>query len=411
MSHPDTAATALRLHPIFLHFDQQLPARALMGKPAESSSTSWSALFGFGCFSSSHADRSGDGPGKVASAGSRPPAPPAPLLSPDDLSLSLAGSDVLAFTVEELRVATRDFSMSNFVGEGGFGPVYKGRVDERVRPGLRQPQAVAVKLLDLEGSQGHKEWLAEVIFLGQLRHPHLVKLIGYCYQDEHRLLVYEFMARGSLEKHLFKRHSASLPWSTRMRIAIGAAKGLAFLHDAAKPVIYRDFKTSNILLDSDYTAKLSDFGLAKAGPGEDETHVSTRVMGTQGYAAPEYIMTGHLTTKSDVYSFGVVLLELLTGRKALDKNRPPREQSLVEWARPCLRDARRLERVMDRRLPRPTTPTRAAQKAAGIAHQCLSVSPKSRPQMSHVVQALESLLALDDAAVEPFVYTAPPESR
>jgi hypothetical protein len=159
MSHPDTAATALRLHPIFLHFDQQLPARALMGKPAESSSTSWSALFGFGCFSSSHADRSGDGPGKVASAGSRPPAPPAPLLSPDDLSLSLAGSDVLAFTVEELRVATRDFSMSNFVGEGGFGPVYKGRVDERVRPGLRQPQAVAVKLLDLEGSQGHKEWL------------------------------------------------------------------------------------------------------------------------------------------------------------------------------------------------------------------------------------------------------------
>ncbi|AQK65602.1 root-specific kinase 1 [Zea mays] len=385
-----------------------------MGKPAESSSTSWSALFGFGCFSSSHADRSGDGPGKVASAGSRPPAPPAPLLSPDDLSLSLAGSDVLAFTVEELRVATRDFSMSNFVGEGGFGPVYKGRVDERVRPGLRQPQAVAVKLLDLEGSQGHKEWLAEVIFLGQLRHPHLVKLIGYCYQDEHRLLVYEFMARGSLEKHLFKSragHSASLPWSTRMRIAIGAAKGLAFLHDAAKPVIYRDFKTSNILLDSDYTAKLSDFGLAKAGPGEDETHVSTRVMGTQGYAAPEYIMTGHLTTKSDVYSFGVVLLELLTGRKALDKNRPPREQSLVEWARPCLRDARRLERVMDRRLPRPTTPTRAAQKAAGIAHQCLSVSPKSRPQMSHVVQALESLLALDDAAVEPFVYTAPPESR
>ncbi|XP_066387186.1 serine/threonine-protein kinase RIPK-like [Miscanthus floridulus] len=388
-----------------------------MGKSkSSSSSTSWSALFGLGCFSSSHADRSSDGSGsgsknvaKVASS-SRPPAAPAPLPSPEDLSLSLAGSDVLTFTVEELRVATRDFSMSNFVGEGGFGPVYKGRVDERVRPGLRQPQAVAVKLLDLEGSQGHK---AEVIFLGQLRHPHLVKLIGYCYQDEHRLLVYEFMARGSLEKHLFKKYSASLPWPTRLKIAIGAAKGLAFLHEAAKPVIYRDFKTSNILLDSDYTAKLSDFGLAKAGPGEDETHVSTRVMGTQGYAAPEYIMTGHLTTKSDVYSFGVVLLELLTGRKALDKNRPPREQSLVvEWARPCLRDSRRLERVMDRRLLNGhPTPSRAAHKAAGIAHQCLSVSPKSRPQMSAVVEALESLLALDDAVVEPFVYTAPPENR
>lgn len=133
-----------------------------MGKP-KSSPTSWSALFGLGCFSSSHADRSGDASGgsknaaKVASS-SRPPAP-APLPSPEDLSLSLAGSDVLAFTVEELRVATRDFSMTNFVGEGGFGPVYKGRVDERVRPGLRQPQAVAVKLLDLEGSQGHKEWM------------------------------------------------------------------------------------------------------------------------------------------------------------------------------------------------------------------------------------------------------------
>ncbi|CAN6318575.1 unnamed protein product [Urochloa humidicola] len=388
-----------------------------MGKPKSSSASAWSSLFGLGCFSSSHADRSGDSGGsrnaaKVASS-SRPaePAPlPMPLPSPEDLSLSLVGSDMLAFTVEELRAATRDFTMTNFVGEGGFGPVYKGRIDDRIRPGLRQPQAVAVKLLDLEGTQGHKEWLAEVIFLGQLRHPHLVKLIGYCYQDQHRLLVYEFMARGSLEKHLFKKYSASLPWSTRLKISIGAAKGLAFLHEAAKPVIYRDFKTSNILLDSDYTAKLSDFGLAKNGPGEDETHVSTRVMGTQGYAAPEYIMTGHLTTKSDVYSFGVVLLELLTGRKAVDKNRPPREQNLVEWARPCLNDSRRLDRVMDRRL-NGQYPTRAAQKAAAIAHKCLHVSPKSRPQMSAVVEALESLLALDDGNVEPFVYTVPPASK
>lgn len=185
---------------------------------------------------------------------------------------------------------------------------------------------------------------------------------------------------------------------------------MAFLHDAAKPVIYRDFKTSNILLDSDYKAKLSDFGLAKDGPEEDETHVSTRVMGTQGYAAPEYIMTGHLTTKSDVYSFGVVLLELLTGRKAVDKNRPPREQNLVEWARPCLHDSRRLGRVIDRSLNGQYS-TGAAQKAATMAYQCLSVSPKSRPQMSAVVEALEPLLAMDDGIVEPFVYTAPPENK
>ncbi|KAF8720447.1 hypothetical protein HU200_023690 [Digitaria exilis] len=369
-----------------------------MGKPKSSSSSPWSSLFGLGCFSSSHAGHSGDsgsGSAKVASSSSsRPPAPaPLPLPSPEDLSLSLVGSDVLAFTVEELRVATRDFSMSNFVGEGGFGPVYKGRVDERVRPGLPQPQAVAVKLLDLEGSQGHKEWL-KTNFAAFRIYIYLIWLTRWCTNA--------FLNTAE--------YSASLPWSTRLKISIGAAKGLAFLHEAAKPVIYRDFKTSNILLDSDYTAKLSDFGLAKDGPGEDETHVSTRVMGTQGYAAPEYIMTGHLTTKSDVYSFGVVLLELLTGRKAVDKNRPPREQNLVEWARPCLNDSRRLDRVMDRRL-NGQYPTRAAQKAAAIAHKCLNVSPKSRPQMSAVVEALESLLALDDATIEPFVYTAPPENR
>ncbi|KAL5210764.1 hypothetical protein ABZP36_006387 [Zizania latifolia] len=330
------------------------------------------------------------------------------MVSPEDLSLSLAGSNLHIFTIAELRAITRDFSMTNFIGEGGFGPVYKGYVDEKVRPGLRA-QPVAVKLLDLEGTQGHNEWLTEVIFLGQLRHPHLVKLIGYCYEDEHRLLVYEFMTRGSLEKHLFKKYAASLPWSTRLKIAIGAAKGLAFLHEAEKPVIYRDFKTSNILLDSDFKAKLSDFGLAKDGPEEDETHVSTRVMGTQGYAAPEYIMTGHLTAKSDVYGFGVVLLELLTGRKSVDKNRPPREQNLVEWARPYLTDARRLDRVMDRNLAG-QYPARAAQKAAALAQRCVSLNPKSRPHMSAVVEALEPLLALDDdGLVGTFVYVAPPD--
>lgn len=234
-------------------------------------------------------------------------------------------------------------------------------------------------------------------------------MIGYCYEDEHRLLVYEFMTRGSLEKHLFKKYAASLPWSTRLKIAIGAAKGLAFLHEAEKPVIYRDFKTSNILLDSDYKAKLSDFGLAKDGPEEDETHVSTRVMGTQGYTAPEYIMTGHLTAKSDVYGFGVVLLELLTGRRSVDKKRPPREQNLVEWARPYLNDSRRLDRVMDPNLAG-QYPGRAAQKAAALAYQCVRLSPKSRPHMSAVVDALEPLLALDDGIVGPFVYVAPPEN-
>ncbi|KAF5743105.1 serine/threonine-protein kinase [Tripterygium wilfordii] len=316
----------------------------------------------------------------------------------EELSISLAGSNLHVFTLAELKVITQCFSSSNFLGEGGFGPVHKGFIDEKLRPGLKA-QPVAVKLLDLDGSQGHREWLTEVIFLGQLRHPHLVKLIGYCCEDEHRVLVYEYLPRGSLENQLFRRYSVSLPWSTRMKIALGAAKGLAFLHEAEKPVIYRDFKASNILLDSDYTAKLSDFGLAKDGPQGDETHVSTRVMGTHGYAAPEYIMTGHLTSMSDVYSFGVVLLELLTGRRSVDKNRPQREHNLTEWARPMLNDARKLNQIMDPRLEDQYSET-GARKAAQLAYQCLSHRPKHRPSMSTVVKILDTLKDYEDIPID-----------
>ncbi|KAL9252640.1 Serine/threonine-protein kinase RIPK-like protein [Drosera capensis] len=326
----------------------------------------------------------------------------------EDLSISLAGSNLHAFTLAELKLITQNFSSTNFLGEGGFGPVHKGFIDDRLRHGLKA-QAVAVKLLDLDGSQGHKEWLAEVIFLGQLRHGHLVKLIGYCCEEEQRLLVYEYMARGSLENQLFRRYSVSLPWLTRMKIAIGAAKGLTFLHEAEKPVIFRDFKASNILLDSDFTPKLSDFGLAKDGPDGDDTHVSTRVMGTEGYAAPEYVMTGHLTAASDVYSFGVVLLELLTGRKSLDKNRPPKEQNLADWARPQLHNPKRLARLMDPRLEGQYSET-GAKVAAALAHQCLSLRPKARPTMSIVVKTLEPLMDSNDIQSGTFVYTAPPES-
>ncbi|GMJ07295.1 PBS1-LIKE 14, RPM1-induced protein kinase [Hibiscus trionum] len=332
---------------------------------------------------------------------------PSSMLS-EDLSTSLAGSNIHVFTLGELKVITQSFSSANFLGEGGFGKVHKGFIDDKLRPGLKA-QPVAVKNLDLEGLQGHREWLTEVIFLAQLRHPHLVKLIGYCCEEENRLLVYEYMPRGSLENQLFRRYSVSLPWATRMKIALGAAKGLAYLHEAEKPVIYRDFKASNILLDSDYNAKLSDFGLAKDGPEGDDTHVSTRVMGTQGYAAPEYVMTGHLTAMSDVYSFGVVLLELLTGRRSLDKNRSPREQNLVEWARPMLNDHRKLGRIMDSRLEGQYSET-GARKAAALAYQCLSQRPKQRPKMCDVVQTLEPLQDYEDIPIGHFVYTVPAES-
>ncbi|KAJ6826963.1 serine/threonine-protein kinase RIPK-like [Iris pallida] len=325
--------------------------------------------------------------------------------SPEDLSLSVIGSNLHMFTVSEIRDATEEFSKRNLIGKGGFGKVYKGHVGEGLRPGLRA-QAVAVKLMDLDGLQGHKEWLAEVIFLGQLRHPHLVKLIGYCYEDQYRVLVYEFMDQGSLEKHLFKWLLCSLPWSARLKIAVGAAKGLTFLHEAEKPVIYRDFKASNILLDADYQAKLSDFGLAKDGPEGDNSHVSTRVMGTAGYCAPEYVMTGHLTVKSDVYSFGVVLLELLTGRRSVDRSRPSREQHLVDWAKPHLNSPQRLGRIMDPNLDGRYSAL-GAQKAAALAHWCLRRNPKSRPLMRTVVETLEPLLGLDDVPSGPFVFNVP----
>ncbi|WOK92696.1 serine/threonine-protein kinase [Canna indica] len=236
---------------------------------------------------------------------------------------------------------------------------------------------------------------AEVNYLGQLSHPNLVQLIGYCCEGNHRLLVYEYMACGSLEKHLFRRVCLTMPWSTRMKIAIGAAKGLAFLHGAERSIIYRDFKTSNILLDADYNAKLSDFGLAKEGPMGDQTHVSTRVMGTYGYAAPEYIMTGHLTARSDVYGFGVVLLEMLLGRRAVDKSRPSRQQNLVEWARPLLIHNRKLLKILDPRLEGQYS-NRVAMEVASLAHQCLSQNPKGRPIMNQVVETLENIQNLPE---------------
>ncbi|KAF5933537.1 hypothetical protein HYC85_029708 [Camellia sinensis] len=270
----------------------------------------------------------------------------------DELNIS---SQLRKFSYNELKSATRNFRPESLLGEGGFGCVYKGWINESgttpVRPGTGL--TVAVKTLNHDGLQGHKEWLAEVNVLGDLLHPNLVKLIGCCIEDDQRLLVYEFMPRGSLENHLFKR-SLPLPWSIRMKIALGAGKGLAFLHEEAeRPVIYRDFKTSNILLDVDYNAKLSDFGLAKDGPEGDKTHVSTRVMGTYGYAAPEYVMTGQHDPRLEGH-FSV----------------------------------------------------KGAHKAAQLASRCLTRDPKARPLMSEVIEQLKPLPDLKDMACSSSYFQA-----
>lgn len=306
------------------------------------------------------------------------------------------GGSLHAYSYGDMKLATRNFRNDGKLGEGGFGSVFKGYLDEQtlmpVKPG--HGMLVAIKKLNLDGMQGHQEWVAEVNFLGALHHPNVVKLIGYCAEASNRLLVYEIMSRGSLEIHLFRQGSLNqgLSWENRMKIALGAARGLAFLHDAERRVIYRDFKAANILLDSQCNAKLSDFGLARDGPTGEDTHVSTRVLGTYGYAAPEYMATGHLTSRSDVYSFGVVLLELLTGRRALDTQRPKAEQKLVDWARPYLGSKKRVLLMLDPRFNGQYS-LKGVHSAANLALQCLNFDARARPIMKEVVESLEPLVS------------------
>lgn len=315
----------------------------------------------------------------------------------------LESPNLRIFTFSELRSATRNFKPETVLGEGGFGKVFKGWVDEKTlnpaKSGLGM--VVAVKKLNSESMQGLEEWQSEVNFLGRLSHPNLVKLLGYCWEDKELLLVYEFMAKGSLENHLFRRGAAFEPlsWALRLKIAIGAARGLAFLHTSEKQIIYRDFKASNILLDSNYNPKLSDFGLAKNGPTGEDSHVTTRVMGTYGYAAPEYVATGHLYVKSDVYGFGVVLLEMLSGQRALDNNRPSDQHNLVDWAKPFLADRRKLARLMDARLEG-QYPSKAALQAAQLTLKCLAGEPKNRPSMKDVLETLEHIEAMKSRSRE-----------
>ncbi|KAK7406922.1 hypothetical protein VNO78_08558 [Psophocarpus tetragonolobus] len=301
------------------------------------------------------------------------------------------------FNFADLKAATRSFRSDALLGEGGFGKVYKGWVHERTLTPTKagSGMVVAVKKLNPESLQGLHEWQSEINFLGRISHPNLVKLLGYCCDDVEFLLVYEFMPKGSLENHLFRRNTTREPlsWDTRIKIAIGAARGLAFLHTSEKKIIYRDFKASNILLDEEYNAKISDFGLAKLGPSGEDTHVSTRIMGTYGYAAPEYIATGHLYVKSDVYGFGVVLLEMLTGLRALDRNRPLEQQNLVEWAKPSLSDKIKLKSIMDERIEGQYS-TKAALKAASLTLKCLEHDLKKRPPMKDVVETLEHIEAI-----------------
>ncbi|KAK4833235.1 hypothetical protein QYF36_001182 [Acer negundo] len=292
------------------------------------------------------------------------------------------GSDHIAaqtLAFRELATATKNFRAECLLGEGGFGRVYKGYLESI-------NQVVAIKQLNRNGLQGNREFLVEVLMLSLLHHPHLVNLIGYCADGDQRLLVYEYMPLGSLEDHLddISPGKKRLDWNTRMKIAAGAARGLEYLHDKANPpVIYRDLKCSNILLGEGYHPKLSDFGLAKLGPVGDNTHVSTRVMGTYGYCAPE---------------------------KAIDNTKATGEQNLVAWARPLFKDRRTFSHIADPEL-QGQYPSRGLYQALAVAAMCVHEQPNMRPVIADVVTALNYLASQKydpDTQLDESSHPAPP---
>ncbi|XP_068656559.1 proline-rich receptor-like protein kinase PERK4 [Aristolochia californica] len=314
--------------------------------------------------------------------------PHGPPLPPPSPSISL-GFNKSTFTYEELAAATANFSQANLLGQGGFGYVYKGY--------LPNGKEVAVKQLKSGSGQGEREFQAEVEIISRVHHRYLVSLVGYCIAGSQRMLVYEFVPNKTLEDHLHGKDRPVIDFPTRLKIALGSAKGLAYLHEDCHPrIIHRDIKTANILLDYNCEAQVADFGLAKLS-SDNHTHVSTRVMGTFGYLAPEYASSGKLTEKSDVFSYGVMLLELITGRRPVDTTNVM-EDSLVEWARPILQQALNdgnYDELIDPRLENNYNPSEMmrmiACAAASVRH-----SAKRRPKMSQIVRALEGDVSMED---------------
>ncbi|KAJ0243638.1 Receptor-like kinase LIP1 [Hirschfeldia incana] len=297
-------------------------------------------------------------------------------------------------------MATKNFRQECVIGEGGYGRVYKGTLQST-------GQLVAVKQLDKHGIQ-NKEFQAKALSLAKLEHPNLVKLIGYCADGDQRLLVYEYFSSVSLQDHLYEQKPSHkhMDWITRMKIAFGAAEGLDYLHDKVNPpVIYRDLKASNILLDDEFYPRLCDFGLHSLAPGAgDSLFLSSRVMDTYGYSAPEYTRGEEVTVKSDVYSFGVVLLELITGRRAVDTTKPNDEQNLVAWAQPIFKDPTRYPDMADPLLKKKFS-ERGLNQAVAITSMCLQEEPSARPLISDVMVAL-SFLSMSTEGVSTAVPAA-----
>ncbi|KAK1356278.1 putative serine/threonine-protein kinase PBL26 [Heracleum sosnowskyi] len=357
----------------------------------------------FPCFSSEKPNSININDLPVIQAAARPALPsslPADILKSSNGEGSSEEVDVKnisakTFNFRELATATKNFRQECILGDDAFGKIYKGTLQS-------SGQVVAVKRLDRNGMQGSKEFLVEVLMLSLLKHKNLLDLVGYCADGDQRLLVYNYMPLRSLNIHLFDNNlqdKEPLDWTTRIKIASGAAQGLEYLHEKANPpIVYRDMRASNILLDEGYEARLSDFGLAKFAQSANPCCTPPRVMNTYGYCAPEYTRTGQLTFKSDVYSFGVVLLELITGRRAMDPSRPFDEQNLVTWAQPIFRDPKRFPEMVDPLL-NGEYPIKSLNQAIGIAAMCLEEEASVRPYITDVVAALSFLEMATDSTI------------
>ncbi|KAG4924372.1 hypothetical protein JHK87_049912 [Glycine soja] len=334
----------------------------------------------------------------------------------------------------EMEQATFSFSDDNLLGKGGFGRVYRGT--------LKSGEVVAIKKMELpaiKAAEGEREFRVEVDLLSRLDHPNLVSLIGYCADGKNRFLVYEYMHNGNLQDHLNGKSCTQNPhyvkiflhpssinqcvilgigerkmdWPLRLKVALGAAKGLAYLHSSSClgiPIVHRDFKSTNVLLDAKFEAKISDFGLAKLMSEGQETHVTARVLGTFGYFDPEYTSTGKLTLQSDVYAFGVVLLELLTGRRAVDLNQGPNDQNLVLQVREkrgignCGNGVKRME-IEDS--SRPTIPIRGVNGGTGLRflNSCCGLHSQFHPHVRHLLNDQKKLRKVIDPEMTRNSYT------
>lgn len=294
------------------------------------------------------------------------------------------------FSYAELKAATDDFNPNNKLGEGGFGPVFKGT--------LNDGRVIAVKQLSVSSHQGKNQFVAEIATISAVQHRNLVKLYGCCIDADNRLLVYEYLENKSLDQAMFGQGILNLDWATRYDICLGIARGLAYLHEESRlRIVHRDVKASNILLDSDHTPKISDFGLAKLYD-DNKTHISTRVAGTIGYLAPEYAMRGHLTEKADVFAFGVVALEVVSGRPNSDPSLEEEKIYLLEWAW-TLHETNRVVELVDSRLSEFNE--KEAKRMVAIGLLCTQTSPGLRPPMSRVVAMLSGDIEVPTVSTRP----------